>query len=968
MCFFYRCRGSISLMLLIILLPMLTFAGLMIDISNHHLAKAAAEGAGELALNTALADYDTVLKETYGLFAMSQQSTSRQDEFNMRLLDHFESALQSSGLQNISIESFNASAVPESSLANPEILEKGIIEFMKYRGPAEAGLSLLDSLEVFDKLDDRTAVADKKIAVEARLGDLSVSCTEFLEAISKYDELQSDFINKEQSLIAQINNLTGIEDPESEEYREACDAAEEEFSRLCLESPEDIIDYAISLGDGIKEGISEAAAANTIFESAQASYKEALGGDEDSFYLAMREESDKYAARFSAGDVDEIIEQLKAAGRYLQARKSGGLDSYLNSPDNLKPGIISDEIYLKPISGLINVNGTTIGIPSFYVYLISTYGVKSEAGDSELGDGSILKENVSIINDQAKDGASVDKAFSYALELFENTPSGSDFADPEIFKTVDKREATGAADQFGNMSSAVSEMLALLKEGVEDLRDSMYITEYAINNFSYLTTDADQMTMSGVPVDPEHNRIYGCEVEYIIFGTKGCEEEKFLWFTTKEASGPEVNIATAKTYIFALRFAFNSMFALTDASIDQMTLAPAMSIQAASGGVFPYQLAQLTLKLALAMAESASDLKTLADGGRVPLMKTASTWRFSAGGMIDALRAKVTDEIAGAAKSAFDKGTGMLQDLVDGAVSTVDMSAEEVINGLSQDIETALNSYLQEAVGSIITIIKTRAEKAFTEIFTKGSFSSEDFVESIRIEVNGHISGYNDDIRAFLEEIWPLMEGTMLSDIANTLSTAAANITGDQTGPALDEVVYRYVMEKISSHISSFLGGISSKITGKVHQITASAGTELKDIIRDKGNHLSEEVSKKLAEKTAGILDRYLPVKTSSKTGSEMLGNGSSGLRDTIISFSYKDYLRLFLLLKLIGGQRNDVLLRMADVIQLNVSLRHRMGSRFRMTEAYTYVEIDADLYTQPLFMSYPADFMKGKYHAVSGY
>jgi hypothetical protein len=474
--------------------------------------------------------------------------------------------------------------------------------------------------------------------------------------------------------------------------------------------------------------------------------------------------------------------------------------------------------------------------------------------------------------------------------------------------------------------------------------------------------------MSGVPGDPEHNRIYGCEVEYIIFGTKGCEEEKFLWFTTKEASGPEVNIATAKTYIFALRFAFNSMFALTDASIDQMTLAPAMSIQAASGGVFPYQLAQLTLKLALAMAESASDLKTLADGERVPLMKTASTWRFSVGGMIDALKTKVTDEIAGAAKGAVDKGTGMLQDLVDGAVSTVDMSAEEVVNGLSQDIETAISSYLQEAIGSIVTTIKARAEKAFTEIFTEGGFNSEDFVESVRSEVNGHMSGYNNDVRAFLEEIWPLIEETMLSDIANTLGTVAANITGDQTGIALDEAVYRYVMEKISSHISSFLGSISSKITDEVHQITASAGTEIKDIIREKGNHLSEDVSKKLAEKTAGILDRYLPVKTSLKTGSEQLDNVSSGLRDTIISFSYKDYLRLFLLLKLIGGQKNEVLLRMADVIQLNISMRHRIGSRFRMTEAYTYVEIKADIYTKPLFLSYPAAFTKGNYHAASGY
>jgi len=113
--------------------------------------------------------------------------------------------------------------------------------------------------------------------------------------------------------------------------------------------------------------------------------------------------------------------------------------------------------------------------------------------------------------------------------LFEDTPSGMDHAVPSAFETAGKDGRPDAAESFCGMSSSVSELLSVLKEDLENLRDNLYITEYVMSNFSCLTSDAEQTTMTGVPVDPEHNRIYGCEAEYVIFGVKGLEEKKFLW-------------------------------------------------------------------------------------------------------------------------------------------------------------------------------------------------------------------------------------------------------------------------------------------------------------------------------------------------------------------------------------------------------------------------------------------------------
>ena len=44
----------------------------------------------------------------------------------------------------------------------PEIVEKGILEFMEYRAPAETALSLLDALAVFERIGDQSRVAEQK--------------------------------------------------------------------------------------------------------------------------------------------------------------------------------------------------------------------------------------------------------------------------------------------------------------------------------------------------------------------------------------------------------------------------------------------------------------------------------------------------------------------------------------------------------------------------------------------------------------------------------------------------------------------------------------------------------------------------------------------------------------------------------------------------------------------------------------
>ena len=64
--FFEKTKGSISLFLALIMLPMMTVAGLIVDGARISAAKASLSGAGDLAMNAALSEYDQILYDVYG--------------------------------------------------------------------------------------------------------------------------------------------------------------------------------------------------------------------------------------------------------------------------------------------------------------------------------------------------------------------------------------------------------------------------------------------------------------------------------------------------------------------------------------------------------------------------------------------------------------------------------------------------------------------------------------------------------------------------------------------------------------------------------------------------------------------------------------------------------------------------------------------------------------------------------------
>ncbi len=214
-----RVDGAISLMLVAILLPTMLLSGLMVDLSRYSMAKALISSAGDLTLNAALADYDGILQDVYGLFAVSQDD----DELYANLSDYFKTTLVSGGvvseaesddyvttlLDNIAqylyigesgeanivnlfdmdIQTDSAvSGVEDSTLENEEILKKQIVEYMKYRAPINCALSFFSGLQALGKSGKQADIIETKLEAETYTQTVADTAKEVYIAIKKYDE------------------------------------------------------------------------------------------------------------------------------------------------------------------------------------------------------------------------------------------------------------------------------------------------------------------------------------------------------------------------------------------------------------------------------------------------------------------------------------------------------------------------------------------------------------------------------------------------------------------------------------------------------------------------------------------------------------------------------------------------------------------------------------------------------------
>lgn len=126
---FQKKNGAVSVFLAIVLVPMMIIASIMIDYGRVQLGRAMASSAGDLALNTALTDYDNVLKDVYGLMATSQNN----DELLEKLEDYYTSSIVAQGVSKSDADDYVGQIMDyiknSSDNSSVDFMNMGNIEF-----------------------------------------------------------------------------------------------------------------------------------------------------------------------------------------------------------------------------------------------------------------------------------------------------------------------------------------------------------------------------------------------------------------------------------------------------------------------------------------------------------------------------------------------------------------------------------------------------------------------------------------------------------------------------------------------------------------------------------------------------------------------------------------------------------------------------------------------------------------------
>lgn len=183
-------RGAVTVFLTLILVPCLIFTCAFGDVSRVELSKSQANAAADLALYSLMSNYDADLKEWYGLVASVQDIESFYDVTekyfvgmmdakgidgtSSQLFSSYLSSLQNGGnfvdfLQVDTANSIQVGAATNGELGkNPALIEDGIVEFMKYRGPVEITANIIDRFNALDVLGALNGANENQPIVEKK--------------------------------------------------------------------------------------------------------------------------------------------------------------------------------------------------------------------------------------------------------------------------------------------------------------------------------------------------------------------------------------------------------------------------------------------------------------------------------------------------------------------------------------------------------------------------------------------------------------------------------------------------------------------------------------------------------------------------------------------------------------------------------------------------------------------------------
>ena len=522
----------------------------------------------------------------------------------------------------------------------------------------------------------------------------------------------------------------------------------------------------------------------------------------------------------------------------------------------------------------------------------------------------------------------------------------------EVNHTDDNAESMleGQQELLENAGSFLGEIGSLSETVMDEGIENLLVTEYIMQMFSCQTSGKEcsggsvselpQKTLTGIEMNKDNNVFYQSEVEYLLWGNEDMEK----------------NLQYTGSLIFGTRFALNSVYAFTDSEIRTVTLSAATAIAGWTG--FGIPVVKTVLILSLALAESVSDLDELLDGNAVPVYKNSSTWKMKPSGLVNAL----VNESGEIAELAVNKAGKKVEDIFE----KIENSAEDGIDSLTETVNDYVDEFADESIDAAENTIKNVLFAAVISVIENAEeYTSEEKISAYLAEkINSVESSGNDISSAAVRELKNLLleETDRIAAMISQKCSSVTNMTSEKAVELSEEICEKTeeIIDSLRESVKESIGEVGNLIKKNAVSGISGAGEYATEYAKDFVGNMVSGAATELTEKFGGAFENVAASKNAVSPASA-------------VTLTYKEYLRIFLLLNgLSETKERAVLTRMAVLIDVNMNNGMKnayydgekisVKENFDISSAPTMITVDADVSVKTWFLSaFVPDFGKNE-------
>lgn len=572
-------RGAVTIFFCIIFLCIIVLVGTVVDAARLNAARHHIRMSADAALFSSLSEYEPELKNEYSLFAREIPDQDKVVTF-----------LKGTLLSEAGPDLFGYQIKPECvtvsgryPLSNDEVMKHQILEYMKYRGPAEL-IKCLDQL--LDNLDKITPMLDQ--------------ATEAMDLMDKLAELEV-ILNEAKNLKKDIRAKLGKK--QGDKFLELFSASSKD------NYTKQIIKY-IDLRDA--EGEEDEDELKNLAADIQETYAKI-----EALFPSLKDVNElKQTLVILDSKVTSLLDDLKDANENETEEETTFAGSTKKNLLGLRKEIIRDKNLANEIENYIT-NNYQPRIKPFSPNRLQTV-LKSEI-DYKLGtDTQGFFYHCSMPEfDYQKAGEPNEESESIWKTIKKITKGFSlNFSDDIGWGTIDGIDVPSNqkdTEDVPEMSSGEIKSLGkTISQDLKDLRgrllllvERLYVNEYMFEKFS---TQADVITAFRQAQDKDNylykDQVLKAQVEYLLYGSK----------TDKK------NCESAKWRIAGIRFMSNLIYIITNGDMLNQIIAVTSGLGIAA------PVAQALIIAGWAIVETQVDLYMLINGKSVPLIKASNDW------------------------------------------------------------------------------------------------------------------------------------------------------------------------------------------------------------------------------------------------------------------------------------------------------------------------------------------------------